>query len=174
MALEVLLWPDVVVASNVLLLGVLYLQESSLISQHVHQQGQSSAKDVQLAGFLTFSTTTEAAKLVLSTAAVAVLTAAANAKFIGPSAPSHAPRGVSETRAVKWSRRGASLRILARLLPLTKMDHRGAGCSIKRAVGDFMRPSCRLARGALRSSVSGTLFLQVGLARMQPVGALIC
>ena len=48
-------------ASNVLLLGVLYLQESSLISQHVHQQGQSSAKDVQLAGFLTFSTTTEAA-----------------------------------------------------------------------------------------------------------------
>ena len=54
-------------ASNVLLLGVLYLQESSLISQHVHQQGQSSAKDVQLAGFLTFSTTTEAAKLVLST-----------------------------------------------------------------------------------------------------------
>ena len=90
-------------ASNVLLLGVLYLQESSLISQHVHQQGQSSAKDVQLAGFLTFSTTTEAAKLVLSTAAVAVLTAAANAKFIGPSAPSHAPRGVSETRAVKWS-----------------------------------------------------------------------
>ena len=136
-------------ASNVLLLGVLYLQESSLISQHVHQQGQSSAKDVQLAGFLTFSTTTEAAKLVLSTAAVAVLTAAANAKFVGPSAASHAPRGVSETRAVKWSRRGASLRILARLLPLTKMDHRGAGCSIKRAVGDFMRPSCRLARGSI-------------------------
>ena len=161
-------------ASNVLLLGVLYLQESSLISQHVHQQGQSSAKDVQLAGFLTFSTTTEAAKLVLSTAAVAVLTAAANAKFVGPSAASHAPRGVSEIRAVKWSRRGASLRILARLLPLTKMDHRGAGCSIKRAVGDFMRPSCRLARGSIAEERSGTLFLSGWRGTTVCAGALIC
>ena len=69
---------------------------------------------------------------------------------------------------------GASLRILARLLPLTKMDHRGAGCSIKRAVGDFMRPSCRLARGSIAEERSGTLFLQVGWARMKPAGALIC
>ena len=98
-------------ASNVLLLGVLYLQESSLISQHVHQQGQSSAKDVQLAGFLTFSTTTEAAKLVLSTNNGLVSTRGARRALL-PHLIAHSGAGFAFSQKEDF-RRSMSSRLLA-------------------------------------------------------------
>ena len=129
-------------ASNVLLLGVLYLQESSLISQHVHQQGQSSAKDVQLAGFLTFSTTTEAAKLVLSTNNGLVSTRGARRALL-PHLIAHSGAGFAFSQKEDFRRSiVAPGRRVALLLDRAELDCLClAGCSPK-SIRGLMRLVC--------------------------------
>ena len=72
---------------------------------------------------------------------------------------------------------GASSRRTPRLqFPKHSRDRNAVGkrWGARGSIFRFFGPSCRLARGASEECVSGTLFLQVGWARMKPAGALIC